>query len=90
MCEGAKCLGKCNALAKATLVYVGADLSPLAGAEDIIAVEHIFKSFSDSKIVIQAGQFSIYNRRRYCHVGRRITLSTCSSPHTSSILTPLL
>jgi hypothetical protein len=70
MCEGAKCLGKCNALAKATPVYVGADLSALAGAEDIIAVEHIFQSFSDSKIVIQAGQFSIYNRRRYCHVGR--------------------
>jgi hypothetical protein len=85
MCEGAKCLGKCNALAKATPVYVGVDLSALAGAEDIIAVEHIFKSFSDSKIVIQAGQFSIYNRRRYCHVGRRITLT-----HTSSILTPLL
>jgi hypothetical protein len=43
MCEGAKCLGKCNALAKATPVYdVGADLSALAGAEDIIAVEHIF------------------------------------------------
>jgi hypothetical protein len=56
MCEGAKCLGKCNALAKATPVYVGADLSALAGAEDIIAVEQIFKSFSDSTIVIQTIQ----------------------------------
>jgi ribosome biogenesis ATPase len=43
---------KCNALAKATPVYVGMDLSALAGATGIIAVNRIFNSFSESTIVI--------------------------------------
>jgi hypothetical protein len=45
---------KCNALAKATVtpIYVGMDLSTLAGAAGIIAVKRIFNSFSESTIVI--------------------------------------
>jgi ribosome biogenesis ATPase len=41
-----------NSLAKATPGYVGADLSALTGAAGIIAVKRIFKTLSDSNLVV--------------------------------------